>query len=183
VPTIFSQLHGNWRALEESMPSHCTLSDSGLYAVRHNPAAYYTNIRQQCVSRDVRLTYPLNLSAKFTFVTPNLCHDMHSCPNAPDPETTKQIRNGDTWLSTFLPKVLASRQYRSGSTAVFLTWDEDGGGHVPTLVIAPSTPPGTLSSAAFTHYSLLRTTEQVLGIKTYLGSASSARSMRSAFHI
>jgi phosphatidylinositol-3-phosphatase len=182
VPSIFSQLRGNWRALEESMPSHCALSDSGLYAVRHNPATYYTNIRQQCARRDVRLTYPLNLSAQFTFVTPNVCDDMHSCPNAPDPQTAKQIRNGDTWLSSFLPKVFASPQYRSGSTAVFLTWDEDGG-HVPTLVIAPSTRPGTTSSATFSHYSLLRTAEQMLGIKTYLGGASSARSMRSAFHI
>lgn len=180
VPTVFSQLRGDWRALEESMPTRCRLSDSGLYAVRHNPAAYYTNIRRQCASRDVPLTYPLNLSAKFTFITPNICSDMHSCPNAP--AAAQQIRNGDTWLSSFLPKVLASRQYRSGSTAVFLTWDEDGG-HVPTLVISPSTPPGTTSGAAFTHYSLLRTTEQMLGIKTYLGSAASAKSMRAAFHI
>jgi hypothetical protein len=134
------------------------------------------------VRRDVRLTYPLNLSAKFTFVTPNGCDDMHSCPTAPEGETAKQLRNGDTWLSTFLPRVLATPQYRSGSTAVFLTWDEDGG-HIPTLVIAPSVTPGTTSSDAFTHYSLLRTTEQMLGIRTYLGRASSARSMRGPFHI
>jgi phosphatidylinositol-3-phosphatase len=182
VPSIFSQLGGNWRALEESMPSRCRLSDAGLYGVRHNPAAYYTRIRRQCVRRDVRLTYPLNLSAKFTFVTPNGCDDMHSCPTAPEGETAKQLRNGDTWLSTFLPRVLATPQYRSGSTAVFLTWDEDGG-HIPTLVIAPSVTPGTTSSDAFTHYSLLRTTEQMLGIRTYLGRASSARSMRGPFHI
>jgi hypothetical protein len=180
--SIFSQLRGNWRALEESMPGRCRLSDSDLYAVRHNPAAYYTRIRRQCVRRDVPLTYPLNLSAKFTFVTPNICDDMHSCPTAPEGATAKQIRNGDTWLSKFLPQVFATRQYRSGSTAVFLTWDEDGG-HIPTLVIAPSVSPGTTSSAAFTHYSLLRTTEQMLGIRTYLGRAASARSMRGAFHI
>jgi hypothetical protein len=150
VPSIFSQAGGNWRALEESMPSRCRLSDAGLYGVRHNPAAYYTRIRRQCVRRDVRLTYPLNLSAKFTFVTPNGCDDMHSCPTAPEGETAKQLRNGDTWLSTFLPRVLATPQYRSGSTAVFLTWDEDGG-HIPTLVIAPSVTPGTTSSDAFTH--------------------------------
>jgi hypothetical protein len=41
----------------------------------------------------------------------------------------------------------------------------------------------TTSSDAFTHYSLLRTTEQMLGIRTYLGRASSARSMRGPFHI
>jgi hypothetical protein len=182
MASIFSQLGSNWRALEESMPSRCRLSDSGLYAVRHNPAAYYTKIRRQCARRDVPLTYPLNLSAKFTFVTPNICDDMHSCPTAPEGATRTQIRNGDTWLSKFLPHVLESAQYRSGSMAVFVTWDEDGG-HIPTLVIAPSVPPGTTSSAGFTHYSLLRTTEQMLGIKTYLGRASSARSMRGPFHI
>jgi hypothetical protein len=181
VPSIFSQVRSNWRALEESMPSRCKLSDSDLYAVRHNPAAYYTRTRRQCVKRDVPLTYPLNLSAKFTFVTPNICDDMHSCPTAPEGASGKQIRNGDTWLSKFLPQVLASAQYRSGSTAVFLTWDEDG--HIPTLVVAPSVVPGTKSSAGFTHYSLLRTTEQMLGIRTYLGRASSATSMRGPFHI
>jgi hypothetical protein len=37
----------------------------------------------------------------------------------------------------------------------------------------------------FNHYALLRTTEQLLGIKTYLGHArdASSRSMRPAFHL
>ena len=183
VPSIFSQLAANWRALEESMPSRCRLSNAGLYAVRHNPATYYTRIRRQCVRRDVPLTYPLNLSAKFTFVTPNLCDDMHSCPTAPGGATDKQIRNGDTWLSTFCRE----RCERPVSLRVNGRFPdlgtEDGGGHIPTLVITPSVTPGTTSSAAFTHYSLLRTTEQMLGIRTYLGRASSARSMRGAFHI
>jgi len=61
APNIFSQLQGNWRALQESMPSRCARRDSGLYAVRHNPAVYYTNISRQCASRDIPLTYPLNL--------------------------------------------------------------------------------------------------------------------------
>ena len=29
------------RSYEESMPSNCDRSDSGEYAVRHNPAVYY----------------------------------------------------------------------------------------------------------------------------------------------
>jgi hypothetical protein len=41
--------------------------------------------------------------------------------------------------------------------------------------------PGTKSGTAFTHYSLLRTTEELLGISTFLGNAASATSMRSAF--
>ncbi len=182
VPSIFSQLGSGWRSLEESMPSNCYLFNSGLYVVRHNPAAYYTNIRTPCASQDVPLTDPPDLSARFTFITPNLCNDMHSCPSASTIDA--EVRNGDTWLSTWLPKIFASPEYRSGSTAVFLTWDEDDftdAQHIPTLVMSPSVQPGTTSSARFNHYSLLRTTEEMLGITTFLGNAASAASMRSAF--
>ena len=58
-------------------------------------------------------------------------------------------------------------------------------GHVGMLVVSPSTPRGTRSALLFNHYSLLKTTEQLLGIKTFLGRANdhSSRSMRSAFHL
>ena len=52
---------------------------------------------------------------------------------------------------------------------------------IATLVIAPSTPVGTTSASRFDHYSLLRTTEEMLGLTTYLGEAANAVSMRSAF--
>jgi phosphatidylinositol-3-phosphatase len=176
VASIFSQLGRNWRALEESMPSNCGRSSQGLYDVNHNPAAYYTNISGQCARQDVRLTRRASLSARFTFVTPNLCHDMHSCPTG----------SGDNWLSTWLPGVLNSSQYRSGSTAVFVTWDENAltaNEHVATIVISPYTRPGTRVARRFTHYSLLRTTEDMLGVRTHLGNAARAASMRSAFHL
>lgn len=175
VASIFSQLgSGGWRSLEESMPSNCDQSDSGEYAVRHNPAAYYTNISADCAVYDVPLGSTPDLSAKFTFVTPNLCDDMHDC----------SVATGDSWLSTFLPKVFASAQYQAGRTAVFLTWDEDdsaSGNHIATLAIAPSVAPGTTSGTAFTHYSMLRTTEELLGLGTFIGNAATATSMRSAF--
>jgi hypothetical protein len=173
VPSIFSQLDpGNWRSLEESMPFNCDPLDAGPYAVRHNPATYYTNL-SDCPTLDVPLASPPDLSAKFTFVTPNLIHDMH----------TGTVQQGDTWLSTFLPSVLSSAQYQAGKTAVFITWDEDdgtAGNHVATLVIAPSVKPGTQSATTFNHYSLLRTAEEQLGLGL-LGNAAGASSMRSAF--
>ena len=39
------------------------------------------------------------------------------------------------------------------------------------------------SGARFDHYSLLRTTEELLGIPEYLGQAAHARSMRKAFNL
>ena len=176
APSIFSQLNTGWRSLEESMPSNCYLSSSGQYAVKHNPAAYFTNIRTQCGTQDKPLTDPPDLSARFTFITPNLCDDMHSC----------SVATGDNWLASWMPKILGSNQYQSGSMAVFLTWDEDDystNQHIATLVISPSTPAGTKAGTTFNHYSLLRTTEQLLGITTYLGHASTAAGMRQGFNL
>ena len=50
-------------------------------------------------------------------------------------------------------------------------------------MVAPSTPHGTRSDVLFNHYSLLRTTEQLLGISTYLGHAATANSMVTAFRL
>ncbi|MGH3171792.1 MAG: alkaline phosphatase family protein, partial [Trebonia sp.] len=100
--------------------------------------------------------------------------------------------------ASHLPVILGSKEYRSGTTAVFITWDEGSGGYpiedcddtdvtdtsciVPTIVISPSTPAGTVSRSFFDHYSLLGTTEQLLGLPK-LASASSAPTMTPAFHL
>jgi phosphatidylinositol-3-phosphatase len=172
VPSIFSQLGSDWKSLQESMPSNCSMTNSGDYAVRHNPPAYYTNVN--CADQDVPLGPTPDLSARFTYVTPNLCNDMHDC----------SVGTGDTWLAGFMPKVLASPEYQAGGTAVFITWDESGGGsnHVATLVVSPYTTPGTEAATLYDHYSLLRTTEELLGLET-LGNASTAPSMRGAFNL
>jgi phosphatidylinositol-3-phosphatase len=174
VPSIFSLLGGGWRALAESMPSNCDLNGGREYAPRHNPAVYYTNIRGRCAHQDTPLTNRPDLSARFTFITPNLCHDMHDCSTSV----------GDTWLAGFVPKILRSHTYRKGSTVVFITWDEGSrDNHIATLVLSRYTRPGTVSSKPFNHYSLLRTTEALLGIHAKLGSAATAPDMRGAFRL
>jgi hypothetical protein len=171
TPSIFGQLGNNWRSLAESMPSNCKRSNSGDYAVRHVPATYYTNL--QCKTNVVPLRDPINLSARFTFITPNLCHDMHDCSTG----------TGDRWLSHWVPRITSSPQYRAGRTALFITWDEDdhsANNHIATIVISPSTKPGTKHATHFNHYSLLRTTEEMLELPK-IGQAKSATSMRHAF--
>ena len=183
VNTIFQQA-SSAGSYQESMPSNCDLTNSGTYAVKHNPEAYYTNIRTACNSNDVPMgttssgafLNALNSGTlpKFSFVTPNLCNDMHDC----------SIATGDTWLQSWVPKITASPSYQAGNTVLIVTWDEDdskSGNQVATIVVSPYTRPGTKSGTAFTHYSLLRTTEELLGIPTFLGNAASATSMRSAF--
>lgn len=171
IDSIFGQPNGDWRALQDAMLQPCLLANSGTYVVRHNPATYYTRVRSECAARNVPLADTPDLRAKFTFVTADLCNGTHDCP----------VPVGDAWLAGFVPKVLASAEYRSGRTVAFVTWDESNGtpaNHIATVVIAP-TIRHVSSGSAFTHYSMLRTTEELLGLPL-LGFAKTAQSMRSA---
>jgi phosphatidylinositol-3-phosphatase len=144
--------------------------------VRHNPQAYYVNLTTDCGRYNVPLSDPPDLSARFTFVTPNLINDMHD----------GTVADGDRWLSSFVPKLLASDEYKGGRTAVFVTWDEDdtlSDNHIPTLVIAPSVAPGTTLAERFDHYSMLRATQEMLGVGPLLGNAATAADMRAPFNL
>jgi phosphatidylinositol-3-phosphatase len=187
-PNIFSQLsrHGlRWRSYAESMPSSCDRGSNGLYAARHVPAVYYVRLRAGC-RRHVRslgkvTTGRLHVALHsghapaFMFVTPNLCDDMHDC----------SLATGDRWLARWIPMIVASRTYRHGHTAILIVWDEGGANHnqVPLIAISPYTKPGTVSRRAMTHFSLLRATERMLGIRRYLGKANGARGLPKAFHL
>jgi phospholipase C len=208
VQSLFGQIQQagmTWAAYNESMPNACDLETgsgshpAGDYAPKHNPAAYYLRLRPGCGERIVPLGTPSSGAlaralrgrtlASFTSITPNLCNDTHDCP----------VSTGDAWLSRWLTTIITSPTYRAERTAIFITWDEGEGGssddcalnagdagcHIATLVVSPSTRRGTRSNVLFNHYSLLRTTEKLLGIKTFLGHANDAtsHSMRAAFHL
>ena len=174
VPSIFSQLPGGQsRSLQESMPSSCLKSDSGQYVLHHNPMAYYTNLGSDCGNFDVGFGASPDLSAAFTFITPNAIHDM----------LDGTIAQGDAFLSSYVPALMATPQYQAGNTAIFITWDEDensgGSNKVPTIVVSPYTGAVTVATS-YNHYSLLRTAEDLLGLPA-LGNAASASPMESAF--
>ena len=173
--SIFGLLGPDWRALQEAMPAPCDHSSSGDYATKHNPAVYYTAIAASCATNDVPMGAAPDVSARFTFITPDLCHDMHDCSTA----------TGDRWLSSVVPQILDSAEYRAGRAALFVTWDENdsGGSRVATYVVAPSVPPGTRSAVTLSHYSLLRSTEEMLGLTPLLGQAATAADMRPPFHL
>jgi phospholipase C len=187
--SIFTQA-SSWRAYQESMPSNCDGSNAGEYAVRHNPPPYFSTL-PGCATFDVpysKLSADLsaNTLPAFSFITPNLIDDMHD----------GTVAQGDSWLSAHLPSIFASTGFRTGSVVVFVTWDEGEGGrsnncptnttdvgcHVATVVVSPSTKAGTRSATLLNHYSLLRTTEELLHLGL-LGQAARANSMKTAFNL
>jgi phospholipase C len=163
------------RSYEEAMPAPCALASGGRYAVKHNPAAYFVggDDRDSCQRDDVpfdRFADDLAAGALpgFSFVTPDLCDDTHDCP----------VATGDAWLARWVAQIVLSPQFAAGTTVVFVVWDEPT--PMPLLVVAPSVSPGADAPGPLDHYSLLRTTEELLGLPL-LGRAASAPSMRDAF--
>jgi len=181
--SLFAQVP-TWKTYAESMPANCQLTNSYPYAVKHNPAAYYTRVRSNCAVNDVPMgsttqgALASDLAADtlpaFSLLIPDMCSDTHDC----------SVTTGDQWLEARVGQIVASPAYRSGRTAIFVTWDEDDytqANRIPMIVVSPYTAPGTRSDTAFDHYSLLRTTEELLGAPSFLGRAQTAISMGPAF--
>jgi phospholipase C len=169
---------GTARAYVEGMPVPCAQVSSGKYAAKHNPAAYFAapTDRAACRTDDVPLTAladDLRTGAlpRFATITPDLCNDMHDC----------DVATGDAFAAAWLPRLLDSAAYRKGTMAVVVAWDENT--PVPNVVIAPTVPTGTVVATPVDHYELLRTTEEMLGIDTFLGEADNAHSLRAAFRL
>jgi phospholipase C len=181
------------------MPQNCDPTDFDTYPADHNPALDYTGLASTCPLWDVPLgdattgAFATDLAngtlPAFAFVVPDGCDSSESCP----------VATGDAWLAGWLARIVSSSAFQSGTTAVFLAWDEGPKGspgedclanltdetcHVPLVVITPYTAAGTQSSTLFTHYSLLATTEQLLGLPL-LGSAAdpTTASLRPDFHL
>lgn len=209
---IFNQLDNtgqSWKVYQETMPSNCFVGSFGTYDINHNPAIYYTDLGgpsatpgSPCSLYDVPLGTPQsgNLEsdlangtlANYSFIAPNTVDDTHDYPGLPG-----EVALGDQYLSQLIPTILNSPEYKDGSTALFLTWDEGEGGstsdcaynttdigcHVPMVVVTPYTQPGSQSDELFNHYSLLRTDEELLHLP-FLGHASdpTVKSMAPAFH-
>jgi hypothetical protein len=179
---LFRQVRASGRravSYEESMPRPCALTGSGRYAVRHNPATYYSRLddRDACTSDDVPLGSPdsgaladaidADALPAFTFITPDLCNDTHDC----------SVATGDAWLARWVPRLLASAPYRRGTMALFVVWDEPS--PMPFLAVTATITSGTVVAGTVDHFALLRTTESLLGLPL-LGAAQQATDMRAA---
>jgi phospholipase C len=180
----------SWRAYAESISgSGCPTASSGVYAAFHNPYVYFDDI----YTNGTRCTnyvrpYPelardlTNQSvARFNFIVPNLCDDMH---NSSGCATADRIKNGDDWLAAEVPKILASQSF-SNNGALFITWDEGTGGAsgpFGTIVISPwAKGGGYRNTNRFDHATTLRTMQEIFGVRPFLYASSNATSLSDLF--
>lgn len=185
-PSIFTQ-SGSWKVYAESMPTPCSRQNTpdGLYVPRHTAAPYFSGV-VACAQKDVPLGTPSSGALHDDLASGALPRFALIAPNTTDDAHGGCLTCADNWLARWMPAIVNSRAYQSGSTAVFITYDSDNGGsqnHVATIVVAPAVPKGTVVETRFTHYSLLRTEEDILGIAGHLGGAATAPGMAAAFHL
>ena len=175
--SLFRQLTAagsQWRAYEQDYPFACFTGSSaavqpdgpgadGAYARKHDPAISFTYVSGdpvQCAKiQPLQNFFPA--AAAFAFITPNLINDMHD----------GSVAQGDAFLRAFVPLITDDPVFASG--VLFITFDEgttnagshgDGGGHIATLIVAPGITAGERITTYADHYSLLRTTQALLGL-------------------
>ncbi len=167
-----------WREYAEDANGPCDISgDHGNYARKHVPFLYYDDVQMNVgrCNREVRpyTDFAADLGTYgYSLISPNLCDDMHdTCAPLND-----AIKQGDTWLSTNVPPILATAGFQPGGKDVlFIAWDEEDGsvGSAPILFIAisPLVKLASTTAAAYTHLSLLATIEETFGV-SHLNMAS-----------
>jgi phospholipase C len=160
-----------WKTYQESMGAPCGLRSHGLYAVKHNPFAYFDDINgwngesfqptQRCSDHIVDYTeLDLDLASgqvpHYAFITPNLVNDMHD----------GSVADGDSWLSREVPKILASDAYKNGGV-LFLLWDEGSGqsDDPPFIAISPNAQHGYTSRLTYDTSAFLKTAQAILGLE------------------
>lgn len=137
---------------------------SGLYTRKHAPWTNFININHFNERPYPRLAADIagDSLANLVFVIPNNCHNSHN-------NTTPLcgVPDADTWLSNNLPPMIAAL----GSDGVLiLTWDEDNdisGNQILTVFVGPRVTPGYVSTQMITHYTVVRTITEMLGLPSF----------------
>src|SRR5665213_3676468 len=126
-------------------------------------------------------------TANYSFITPDLCHDGHNSP-CRNGEPGGLV-SADAFLAHWIPIIMKSPAYRDAGL-IIITFDEaasadasaccnepsgpntklpgahgPGGGRVGAVVLSPFIRPGTVSKVPYNHYSMLRSVEDLFGLK------------------
>jgi hypothetical protein len=183
--TLLNNAGISWKAYQEDISGTvCPLDYVNNYAPKHNPMVYFTDVNggldsnsAYCIAHERPYTelaadLEANTVPQYSFITPNLCDDMHDCGTAA----------GDAWLQQEVPHILASKAYREGG-ALFITWDESEGSNVPIgfIAMSPLAKAGYTGQVSYTHSSTLRTIQEIFGVTPLLGGAATATDLSDLF--
>ena len=165
-----------WRAYSENLAvaggiacSYDGNTSTGLYTRKHDPWTCFVNLdhSRERPYADLATDIAGGTLPNLVFVIPNNCHNTH---NSSTPGCG--VANGDAWLAANLPAI---RGALGPKGLLILTWDEDdssAGNHILTVFAGPLVVPGAVSTRTITHYTVVRTICDVLGLTPFAGAAT-----------
>jgi len=153
-----------WRSYAEDLPaagSDTCIAFGRLYTRKHNPWTNYSNIdhSNERPFSDLAADLANGTLPNLAFISPNNCHNSH------DRDCT--ALDADDWLSHHLPPMIKGVGPRG---LVIVTWDEDDysdNNHVLTFFNGPMLVPGEDSIRVVTHFTVVRTICEALGIPSF----------------
>jgi phosphatidylinositol-3-phosphatase len=179
-------VHANSNAADDAPLTGAT-SD---YATRHNPFVYFHSLLDLggCMSNDVgiqQLAKDLRVAKRtptYAYIAPGLCDEPSATTCSTG--TLAGVAGEDAFLKRWVPHILASQAYKQDGVLMIVFADGKppvGGGadaqtiRTGALILSPLALKGRTVSGSYGPYSVLRTTEDLLGY-TPLVRAKSARS-------
>ncbi|HWB87235.1 MAG TPA: alkaline phosphatase family protein [Bryobacteraceae bacterium] len=183
------------------------------YAAKHNPMVFFTDTNG---GNDATPNNPLSSHyaplqqlaidlandtvADYNWITPDQYNDQHTTLSAGYKGLTgdaAKIRQGDDFLSTIVPMIMASKAYKNHG-AIILWWDEtesdgvagdnaDDFNHtIPEIVISSHAHANVngipyASPVNYTHSSDLRTMQEIFRVGPLLGDAANASDLSDLF--
>ena len=179
-----------WRSYQEGLDAStgaCPITSASsrpeYYAAKHDPFVFFQDVSGNppaatnafCATHHAPYTQlATDLSsgnvANYTFITPNLCDDMHGASGC----NSKLIQKGDAWLKGNLPQLISWVNAHGG--VVFVVWDEGSSTNPPQpfVAVGPHVKAGYGSPVAFTHSSTLKSVEEIFGLALVRGAGDPA---------
>jgi phospholipase C len=153
-----------WKVYAENYPGKCYVKDSapGGYARRHTGFLDFANV-QKNPARCARIVKDTELDRDATAGT--LPTFALYIPNNKNNGHDTNVGVADKWLRHRLEPLLHDPKY--ASTLCVITFDEDdykAHNQIYTALIGAGVRAGSVSNVAYTHYSLLRTIEEMFNL-------------------
>lgn len=158
-------------------------SVQALYVAKHNPFVYFARMQENSDAVDglnnvagftgINGLYADLGSGKapaFSFIVPDLCHDMHGADNVSALCANKAtlLQMGDSTVKTLVTAIQDSSIWQQGNNIIIVLWDENDYSDTPNRVAAIiDTNYGgrkRTSSRPYSHFSLLKTLEAGFGL-------------------
>ena len=173
-----------WRVYAEGLPSVGYIGgNSHRYLKRHNPFAYFSDVRNSSTQRANLVPFTqfasdlaANKLPDFTLIVPDACNDAHDCA----------LLTADKWMKKNIAPLLADPDFKK-SGLLAIAFDEGkmsdkahGGGHDPIVLVGTNVKAGYNSTVFYQHQNLFMTFLDALGIKPF-GAATSTKPMADFF--